>query len=219
MSLWIKICGNTSLADAQLAVAAGADAVGFVFAPSPRRVTAEQVSAITPHLPAEIEKIGVFVDAEFAEITRTVDQAELTGVQLHAGGADDLGQRLRERFGPALRILQVIHFGADATAKLRAASVNPSIDGILVDSRTATAVGGTGIAFDWEAARETVFSPARALKLIAAGGLNPANVAQAVAMLRPWGVDVASGVESAPGRKGPRKVAEFVANARAAVGK
>jgi phosphoribosylanthranilate isomerase len=218
LSLWIKICGNTSLADAQLAAVAGADAVGFVFAPSPRRVTAELASAITPHLPAEIEKIGVFVDADFAEIVQTVKQAGLTGVQLHAGGDGALAERLRVQFGPGLRLLQVIHFGADAVEELRAASGNRHIDGILVDSRTATAVGGTGIAFDWKAARATVFSSGSGLKLIAAGGLTPDNVAQAVAILRPWGVDVASGVEAVPGRKDPSKVAEFVANARASAG-
>lgn len=216
MSLWVKICGNTSLADAQLAADAGADAVGFVFAPSPRRVTAAQVAAITPHLPVEIEKIGVFVDADFEEIAQTVEQAGLTGVQLHAGGGSSLAQRLRTRFGQKLRILQVIHFGADAAEDLRTASANPHIDGVLVDSRTATAVGGTGVAFDWEAARETVFSPASTVKLIAAGGLTPDNVAEAIATLRPWGVDVVSGVEAAPGRKDPYKVSAFVINGRAA---
>ena len=218
LSLWVKICGNTSLADAELAAAAGADAVGFVLAPSPRRVTVAQVAAITPYLPAEIEKIGVFVDADFEEIAQTVVQAGLTGVQLHAGGAGKLAERLRLQFGQELRLLHVIHFGLEAAEELRTASANSCIDGILVDSRAATAVGGTGIAFDWEAARETVFSPAGDLKLIAAGGLNPANVAQAVAILRPWGVDVASGVELSPGRKDPRKVAEFVSNARTAAG-
>ena len=85
---------------------------------------------------------------------------------------------------------------------------------VLVDSRAFTAVGGTGLAFDWVEARKAVFGDAVRLKLVAAGGLNPANVAEAIATLRPWGVDVASGVESAPGRKDPAKVREFVANAR-----
>lgn len=217
MSLWVKICANTSVADAQLAVAAGANAVGFVFAPSPRRVSAAKVGAITPRLPAEVEKIGVFVDADFDEIAQTVVTAGLTGVQLHAGGDSDLAERLRTRFGPSLRILRVVHFSPGASEQFRAASANPHIDALLVDSRTATAVGGTGVAFDWEAARETIFAPG-SLKLVAAGGLTPANVAQAVAILRPWGVDVASGVEAAPGRKDPGKVAAFVSNARAAAG-
>jgi phosphoribosylanthranilate isomerase len=215
MSLWVKICGNTSLADAQLAADAGADAVGFVFAPSPRNVTLEQAAAITPHLPASVERIGVFVDAGFATIAATVDLAGLTGVQLHSGEADGLTTQLRERFGPGLRILRVIHFGEDAARQLEAARLDTSIDGVLVDSRTATAVGGTGVSFNWQEARATIFSGESQLKLIAAGGLTPANVAEAIATLNPWGVDVVSGVESSPGRKDPEKVRAFVANARA----
>ena len=213
MSLWIKICGNTTLADAQLAVDAGADAVGFVLAPSPRQVNAEQVAEITRFLPAAVEKIGVFVDADFETIVRAVEQGGLTGVQLHFDG-EGLPEQLRERFGEGLRILRVIHFGAEAAAQLQAAGRDESIDGVLIDSRTATAVGGTGIAFDWKAARETVFKPGSQLKLIAAGGLNPVNVSEAIQTLQPWGVDVVSGVESSPGRKDAAKVREFVQNAR-----
>jgi phosphoribosylanthranilate isomerase len=89
-------------------------------------------------------------------------------------------------------------------------------DGILVDSRTATAVGGTGVAFDWDAARDALFGDPGDRRLIAAGGLSPENVAEAIAKLRPWGVDVVSGVEVSPGRKDPAKVRAFIANARAA---
>ena len=214
MSLWIKICGNTSLADAQLAADAGANAVGFVFAPSPRRVTPDEVARITPHLPASIEKIGVFVNDDFATIAAAVELAGLTGVQVHSGGPDALTKQLREQFGADLRILRVIHFGEDAARQLEAARADASIDGVLVDSRTATAVGGTGIAFDWQAASATMFSGKNSLKLIAAGGLNPENVADAIATLNPWGVDVVTGVESSPGRKDADKVRAFVIHAR-----
>jgi phosphoribosylanthranilate isomerase len=216
MSLWVKICGNTSLADAQLAVDAGADAVGFVFAPSPRRVTTEQVATIIPHLPASIEKIGIFVDADFAAIADAVEQTGLTGVQLHCEDRSKLSAQLRERFGSGLRILRVIHFGEDAEQQLQAAGVDPNMDAVLVDSRTATTVGGTGVAFDWQAARAAIFSGDNKLALIAAGGLTPDNVGQAIATLNPWGVDVVSGVESSPGRKDPMKVRDFISNARAA---
>ena len=91
-----------------------------------------------------------------------------------------------------------------------------NIDALLVDSRTATAVGGTGVAFDWNAARGLIFDADGPMKFIAAGGLTPENVAEAIATLRPWGVDVVSGVEAAPGRKDPVKVRAFVARARAA---
>jgi len=216
MSLWIKICANTSLADAQFAVDAGADAVGFVFAPSPRRVTPVQVASITPGLPANLEKIGVFVDAPTQEIIDTVSFCLLTGVQLHYDTSPDLPARLRAEFGSGLRILRVVHFGPHANEQGSDLPVDPNIDGILVDSRTEKAVGGTGIAFDWTAASQTLFKNAKERKLIAAGGLHPENVATAIATLAPWGVDVASGVEAVPGKKDRAKVFAFVANARAA---
>lgn len=216
--IWIKICANTSLEDALLASEAGADAVGFVFASSPRRVTAAEVAAITPHLPVTVEKIGVFVDAALEEIVSTVETCGLTGVQLHFDAAPELPARLHERLGPALRILRVVHFGTKTSGQSAAPVAeyarDPHVDALLVDSRTEMAVGGTGVTFDWAEARKTLFRDATACKCIAAGGLNPANVAEAIAVLHPWGVDVVSGIESAPGRKDPGKLREFVARAR-----
>ena len=218
MSVWIKICGNTSLEDALVAVEAGADAVGFVFAPSPRRVTPAEVAAITPHLPATVEKIGVFVDAALEEIVSTVQLCGLTGVQLHFDAETELPARLHERLGPEVRILRVIHFSAESAgqhaAQIAKYDQDPHVDAVLVDSRTATAIGGTGVAFDWDAARTTLFQDSNARRRIAAGGLNPANVAEAIAALSPWGVDAVSGVEAAPGRKDPAKVREFIRRAR-----
>jgi phosphoribosylanthranilate isomerase len=228
MSLWIKICGNTTLADARVALDAGADAVGFVFAPSPRRVTPAQAAAIVAQLPASIEKIGVFVEAGFEEIAATVEIAGLTGVQLHWDAPPELPARLRARLGSGLRILGVFHFDPASAEAESALTFNAETDAILVDSRTASVVGGTGRAYDWNAARQTIFDPwqtifgatglgpAGKIKLIAAGGLTPENAAEAVATLRPWGVDVVSGLEAAPGRKDPAKVRAFIANARAA---
>jgi phosphoribosylanthranilate isomerase len=222
MSIWVKICGNTSLTDARIAVDAGADAVGFVFAASPRQVTVEQVAAICAGLPAQIEKIGVFVDARLEEICAAVKACGLTGVQLHFEAEIDWPARLRARLGAALRILRVVHFeagAAEGTARQVAMLAEASgVDGVLVDSRTAMAVGGTGMAFDWELARGTVFVNSGAAKLIAAGGLTPENVAEAVWVLRPWGVDVVSGVEAAPGCKDAEKVRACVGKARAAGG-
>jgi phosphoribosylanthranilate isomerase len=219
MSLWIKICGNTSLKDARLAVEAGADAVGFVFAPSPRRVSAAEVAAIVPYLPAAVEKIGVFVDASLSEIYSTVRECGLTGVQLHFEAGPETPAKLRVRLGPQLRILRVVHFDPGApgqTAEEIALLARDSqVDAVLLDSRTATAVGGTGVTFDWIEARKTVFGDGARLRLIAAGGLNPENVAEAIGLLQPWGVDVVSGVEAAPGRKEPSKLAAFVTRARA----
>ncbi len=242
MSLWIKICANTSLEDALVAANAGADALGFVFAPSPRRVTPEQVAAIVPALPAGIEKIGVFVDAPLDEIAATVTACGLTGVQLHFSAPPTLPAQLRARFGSKLRILGVVHFDAEnaagqaglvtghgfsraASAEREEGALAPkrrffdpaTIDAVLVDSRTATAVGGTGMPYDWSLAAAALFQNSGAReRLIAAGGLTPENVAEAIARLKPWGVDVVSGVESAPGQKDAAKVRAFIANARAA---
>ncbi|MGD0890803.1 MAG: phosphoribosylanthranilate isomerase [Terracidiphilus sp.] len=222
-SLWVKICGNTSLEDAQLAVDAGADAVGFVFAPSPRRVTAAQAAAIVPHLPAAVEKIGVFVGADAEGIEAAVREAGLTGVQLHFAADPELPEELHMRLGRELRVLRVLHFDVDHLAgiatQLADYAHDPHVDAVMVDSWSATAVGGTGVTFDWAAARLTLFDGAQhgsQNRLVAAGGLNPENVAEAISLLEPWGVDVVSGVEAAPGRKDPQKVADFVARARAA---
>jgi phosphoribosylanthranilate isomerase len=216
MSLWVKICANTSVEDALLAANAGADALGFVFAPSPRRVTVDQVAAITPHLPPAIERIGVFVDTGFQDVVAAIRTARLTGVQLHSGSEPGLTAGLRAEFGPSLRILRVAHFGPEAAAQAAEYAGDPAVDAVLIDSRTATAIGGTGIVFDWDEAARTLFGPNFTARMIAAGGLGPANVAEAIARLQPWGVDVASGVEASPGRKDPAKVRAFVENARAA---
>ena len=222
--MWIKICGNTSLEDAQLAVAAGANAVGFVFAESPRRVTREQVAAIAPLLPKTVEKYGVFVDPEFAEVVETVIDCGLTGVQLHTASDPALPLRLRNHFAEMtgrgrLGILSVMHYAADVEqfdARLRELARDHAVDAVLIDSRTAKAVGGTGIAFDWRAAQTSFLRAAPHLRLIVAGGLTPGNIAEALYTLQPWGVDVASGVEAAAGRKDPAKVKAFVDAARRA---
>jgi len=217
MNLWIKICGTASLKDALLAADAGADAVGFVFAPSPRRVTANMVATIAPQMPEQVEKVGVFVDATLDEIGTIAHACRLTGVQLHSECNAELPARLKQDFGSDFRVLRVVHFSEDAVRQTIAIDGDPNVDAILIDSRTAGAIGGTGVAFDWNAARASVFQSGQARKpRIAAGGLNPANVSDAIAMLRPWGVDVVSGVEAAPGRKDPDKVRTFIANARAA---
>lgn len=222
--MWVKICANTNLEDALLVADAGADAVGFVFAESVRRVTPAQVRAITPHLPASIEKYGVFVDTSLDEIVATVEECGLTGVQLHSSNDPNLGQKLRELFHTAsgrarLGILKVIHYAGDLETQLREARLDDAVDAVLVDSRTATLLGGTGRTYDWHAARASFAGIAPRLHLIAAGGLNPDNVAEAIATLRPWGVDVATGVEASPGKKDPAKVKAFVENARIAAHK
>jgi phosphoribosylanthranilate isomerase len=221
--VWIKVCGNTSLEDAQMAVDAGADAVGFVFAESPRRVTRSQVRGIAPLLPKAVEKYGVFVDASFDQIVEAVIECDLTGVQLHTTSDPGLPLRLREHFGAVLRngtldapqprrlgILRVMHYSSDFDAQLGDFQNDQAVEAVLVDSRTAKAVGGTGLTFDWQAAQTSFLRTAPHLRLIVAGGLRPENVANAIYTLHPWGVDVASGVEATLGKKDPAKVKAFI---------
>ena len=229
--MWIKICGNTNLDDARHAIDAGADALGFVFAPSARRVTCEQVASITALLPAGVEKYGVFGDAGFDEILAIVYAAGLTGVQLHGSADTGLPLRLRTYFaaqGRLISIVSVLHLDTNVTGDL---SVNPAdvfehqltslaqdhaVDAALVDSHTANAAGGTGLTFNWQAARPSFLRMAAHLRIIAAGGLRPENVAEAIHTLRPWGVDVVTGVEASPGRKDHARVTTFIRNAKEA---
>ena len=225
--MWVKICGNTSFEDAEHAIHSGADAVGFVFAAESKRcVTVEQVADITAHLPPTAEKVGVFVEQSAAEIADIVLAAGLTGVQMHVPNletAADYAARLREKLGDRrqpLRLVQVLHFRAaaldDFAESVAQLGRNHAIDAVLIDSRIGDAVGGTGIAYDWLAARKSLLRAAPHPRLIVAGGLTPDNVRQAIQTLAPWGVDVASGVETVAGKKDPLKVESFISSARQA---
>lgn len=220
--MWIKICGNTSLADAQHAASSGASALGFIFAPSPRRVSSEQARAIAQHLPRNVERYGVFVDAGFDEIVSVVRDADLTGVQLHTNRDPELPRRLRAHFCQEqlpfpLGILAVLAFSDDMEPQIEVIARDAAagaIDALLIDSRSPIGHGGTGTRYDWQAAQHIFRKVAPRLRLIAAGGLNPDNVPEAIRTLAPWGVDVATGVEAAPGRKDPTRVSAFIRNAR-----
>jgi phosphoribosylanthranilate isomerase len=224
--MWIKICANTNLDDAQLAIQLGANAVGFVFAPSKRHVTPAQVAAITPHLAAthpHVERVGVFQHHTPAEIATIVREAHLTAAQLHSGSDPILLAELRTLLPPSIRIIPTIHWpvhsdpvAAAVQARIQLQQLahtlplgsEPAL--VLIDSKVGQASGGTGVAFDWSAARALFSEFAPTLRIIAAGGLNPANLATAIRELQPWGVDVASGVEAQPGRKDPIKLSEFI---------
>lgn len=221
--MWIKICGNTNLQDVLLAADAGADAAGFVFAPSARRVTMAQMSEIMPGLPDDLTSVGVFHTQDFDEIVSAVRSAGLHGVQLHGELDFSLAEKLRREFGARLFIIQTLHWDinndpARAEEKLRnelrAVARHNDIDAVLLDTRTAMGSGGTGKAFDWKRAREVVAAEAGRLRIIVAGGLYPGNIREAILTLRPWGVDVASGVEFAPGKKHPEILRDFIREAR-----
>lgn len=175
-------------------------------------------------MPSSLEKYGVFVDASFDEIVAAIEECGLTGVQLHASNDPALPRKLRGRFSAAsgrerLGIFNVIHFGGDLETQLHEAQSDAAVDAVLVDSRTATLLGGTGRRFDWQAAKSSFRGSTWHLRMVAAGGLNPENVGEAIDTLRPWGVDVATGVETSPGKKDPEKIRAFVFNARIAAHK
>lgn len=224
--MWVKICGTTSVDDARLAAEAGADAVGFVFAPgSARRVSVAELETMPLDSLGDVRRVGVFVRRDFEEIASDVRTARLTGVQLHGDVDLSLIQQVRREFGDAFMVIQTLHWNVDTSAKdaeralradLRAVSRHGEADAVLLDTQTKGAGGGTGRPFDWESAGEVVADAAQRLRVIVAGGLTPENVAQAIRKLRPWGVDVASGVEVRPGKKDAERVAAFVREARAA---
>ncbi len=217
--MWIKICGNTSLEDALLAAELGADAIGFVFAPSVRQVTPTQAAAIAAQLPANLETVGVFSAWPAERIVDTVQQANLTTIQLHGNPDPELVRTLHTRFKGQVTIVQVVHWDIRQDDRqtpamdreLVALTAMREVDRVLIDSKVGIATGGTGTPFDWNAA-ETVF--AINPKTILAGGLNAGNIEDAIYRLAPWGVDVVSGVEASPGKKDRTKLQAFLQAAR-----
>jgi phosphoribosylanthranilate isomerase len=202
----VKICGITSIEDGRAAADAGADAVGFVFWPkSPRAVDAATARRIGEALPSSLVRVGVFVDAGRDTLLTTADEARLDVLQLHGSEEPESIAGLSRPSWKALRV----DAGFAAERVFRYAGL---ASGIILDA-AGVAPGGTGRTFDWSAAVE---ARPHVPFLILAGGLDPDNVASAVGLVHPDGVDVSSGVESAPGRKDHAKVREFVARVRSA---
>jgi phosphoribosylanthranilate isomerase len=202
----VKICGITQLADAWLAVEAGADALGFVFyEPSPRFISPEHATELIRQLPPLITKIGVFVNAPGEFIRQVASACGLDALQLHGDETP--------HFCQTLGLWNVIKaFRVDSEKSLTIMSQYPTAAWLL-DSYVADQPGGTGACFDWELARR-----AKEWKrpIVLAGGLTCENVSEAVRTAQPYAVDVASGVESSPGKKDPEKVRRFIAAVRAA---
>jgi phosphoribosylanthranilate isomerase len=228
--MFIKICANTNLDDARLAVELGADAVGFVFAPSKRRVSLEQVLEIVSELPGGVETVGVFATDEPYEVEHHVACSRLTVAQLHNRFDAGMVQALSGESGGELKIIQTVAYAVDVADRasadaafedeLRTVFAEPAVWAVLIDTAKSGVSGGLGVAFDWERVAALVARAMNELdrrpRVILAGGLNAENVAKAIATLRPWGVDVASGVESVPGKKDPARLRAFIAAARAA---
>ena len=217
---WVKICGTTNQEDARAAVEAGADALGFVFAESPRRIAPEAAAKIVSELPPQVEKVGVFVKHTAARIREIVEQVGLTAVQLHGDEKDlaEAGELLPWADGRGLRIIVAVSGleGAGTGIKRPTAGAHYRT-ALLVDSMTPSLRGGSGITWDWKQLAPFVDAIRGAVDVIVAGGLKAENVQEAIRVLRPWGVDVVSGVEREPGKKDPEKVRAFVKAVREAL--
>jgi phosphoribosylanthranilate isomerase len=224
--VWVKICGMTSPKDALVAAEAGADAIGMLFAPSKRRVSIEQGREITKALPKTMEKVGVFYDESAGVIEEIAQEVGLTAVQLHGDESPELARSLfrnSRKTDRRIRVFKTIHVDDEFEESFHGFLEDGIVDGLLLDSVVTdlatghTERGGTGKTFDWKRV-ETLMQQLRRARVIVAGGITSANVADAVRTFHPWGVDVCSGVEREPGKKDAEKVREFITSARAAAG-
>jgi len=227
-TVWVKICGTTNMEDADTAVSAGANSVGFIFARGPRRIAPLDARNIVARLPATLQCVGVFVNEKPEQVRDIVTRTGMTAVQLHG---DETPDYVRELFrgGPSpqelgypaerrrlTRVFKAIRMDETAAEKIRQfAEAGELVDAFLLDS-PAIVRGGSGKPFDWDAAA-ALLEPYRSndkLRFVIAGGLRPNNVQEAIRKLRPWGVDVVSGVERQPGMKDEAAVRDFINNVR-----
>ncbi len=199
-----KVCGLANSRDAAHAVRSGANAIGMVFYPgSPRAVTAEQAAEISLAVPTGVRRVGVFVDERPETIARVSSQAHLNVIQLHGDERPEDCETVRDALGHGVEVWKAVRIGpAFDGAGLGAYRV----DGFLLDTACGTAYGGTGESFPWRLARHA--KPYG--RIILAGGLDGANVAEAARVATPWGVDSSSRLERRPGIKDPEKVAGFL---------
>lgn len=197
--MFVKICGITNEQDALLAVALGADALGFVFAPSPRQISPALAREIVKRLPPETVTVGVFRNETPSRVIEIVNEARLQGAQLH--GHETPAMTAEVATDVRFVIKAVVAGSQDAAAANDFAS-----DAILVDGLHP----GSGTAYDWELLQDIPTE----IRLMLSGGLTPENVAAGIMQVRPWGVDVSSGVEKAPGLKDAVRMRHFITNAR-----
>ncbi|HTS09429.1 MAG TPA: phosphoribosylanthranilate isomerase [Candidatus Eisenbacteria bacterium] len=206
---WVKICGMTNLADALVAVEAGADAVGFVFyGKSPRNVTVERAREIVEKLPEGVEKVGVFVNSKVEDAKEIFHQAGMTMVQVYGKSVDEWYAWYES---DEMKLMWAIP-GSVLTGEflISMKSYRKKISAVLVDSGSGDRPGGTGTRFDWEGTKIGIWNLGSEVPIVVAGGLTPENVNNAMRTLAPWGVDVVSGVEASPGKKDSGKVRAFV---------
>lgn len=202
MGVRVKICGITRIEDGLVASEAGADAIGLIFAESPRRVTAEQARAIVAALPPFIKVVGLFVDAPVESVRAVLGAVPLDLIQFHGR---EQPEECRQYGRPYIKAIHIKE-GEEADTVARR---YPDAAGILLDAYHPQMAGGSGSTFDWSRVPRGLDRP-----VILAGGLTPDNVADAITVVHPYAVDVSSGVESRKGIKDAAKIAAFIRNAK-----
>ena len=216
---WVKICGTTNLGDARAAAEAGADALGFVFAESPRQIQPEAAAKIVRELPPQVEKVGVFVNHPAERIREIVEQVGLTALQLHGGEEDLARAKAILPWADEHRLRIIVAVSGLEGAGIGVERLRPGAHhrtAMLLDSMTPSLRGGSGVTWDWKQLAPFVDAIRGAVDVIVAGGLKAENVQEAIRVLHPWGVDVVSGVEREPGKKDHQKVKAFVKAVREA---
>lgn len=209
----IKICGTTNLEDAEAAVAAGADALGFIFVQaSPRAISVRQAADIIRRLPPFVDAVGVFVDRELKEVFEIVRETGLSCIQLHGSEEPDYCRQAARMTAPC-RVLKAFRIGVQS----RATDFTPfseTVSGFLLDTYVKGQAGGTGEIFDWQ----IIGKLGLRRPVILAGGLRPENIVEAIRTVRPYAVDVNSGVERSPGIKDHDRLRELIGRVRLADG-
>jgi phosphoribosylanthranilate isomerase len=201
----VKICGITNIEDALMALDLGADALGFVFAFSPRRVSETQAYEIIRKLPPFAVSVGVFVNEQLAGVKQIIKKCNLNVVQFHGDESPDYCRRFEE-----VKIIKAFRIKDNDSLKTL---LNYQVDGVLLDTYIEEKAGGTGVSFDWNLASS--FKDC-GKSIILSGGLSADNVEEAIRTVKPYAVDVSTGVETAPGKKDPKLVKEFIHRAKRA---
>jgi phosphoribosylanthranilate isomerase len=203
MTVWIKICGITNEEDGLAAARCGADALGFIFAPSPRRISPEKAREIIKTLPPLVQTVGVFVDEDLSKVSSLAKMCGLDVLQFHGSEPADYCESFDHPVIKAVRLRNRQDLGS-------LTKYDGVVHALLLDTYVPDKLGGTGMTFNWEWAAEA----GNYGRIILAGGLNPANVAAAISIAKPYGVDASSSLEHSPGIKDQAKMAQFIERVR-----
>lgn len=202
----VKICGITNIEDAKSAMSSGADALGFVFAPSPRRITDIAAGEIIGELPLSLLSVGVFVNEQLPRVKEIIKRCNLSAVQFHGEESPDYCAHFEK-----VKVIKAFRVKNSDSLKYLS---DYEVDAFLLDTYVQREAGGTGTNFNWNLASSLKDCPKL---IILSGGLSPENVTEAIKIVKPYAVDVSTGVESRPGKKDPKLVEEFIRKAKGAL--